>query len=106
MAELPIREPEQIRQGCARKLVSIDKNAKFTAILGYLLNENWTQPGIKNLRFSRKRRLFARVEGQSTYLAPETELIWNVHEVAKVAGLDGDELGYLLGKIAEIKRIR
>ena len=27
----------------------------------------------------------------------------NVHGVTEVAGLDGDEVGYLLGKIAEIK---
>ena len=32
------------------------------------------------------------------------DLLKNVHGVAPVAELDGDEIGYLLGKIAEIKR--
>ena len=30
-------------------------------------------------------------------------MIRNIHGIAAVAGLDGDELGYLLGKVAEIK---
>jgi hypothetical protein len=29
-----------------------------------------------------------------------------VHGIAKVAGLDGDEVGYLLGRIAAIKGVR
>jgi hypothetical protein len=32
------------------------------------------------------------------------DLIRNIHEVAPVAELDGDELGYLLGRLAETKR--
>jgi hypothetical protein len=107
MVELPIREPEQIQQDCVRKLRQVEMDGMFAAILGYFLHEGWTQPRIANLRFSRKHCLFARVEGQAsfnTFLAKEAELIWNVHEVAKAAGLGGDELGYLLGKIAEIKR--
>jgi hypothetical protein len=31
-------------------------------------------------------------------------LLRNIHGVAEVAGLDDDELGYLLGKVAEVKR--
>jgi hypothetical protein len=34
-----------------------------------------------------------------------SDLIRNIHGVAEVAGLDGDELGYLLGKVAESRRI-
>ena len=34
----------------------------------------------------------------------EEDLIRNIHGVAPVAELDGDELGYLLGKVAEVKR--
>ena len=81
----------------------------FAAILGYFLKETWTQPRIEEVRFSRKDRLLARVEGEVIFkavLATKAELIWNVHEVAKAAGLDGDELGYLLAKIAEIKRMQ
>jgi hypothetical protein len=35
----------------------------------------------------------------------EAELILNIDGIAEVTGLDGDELGYLLGKIAETRRI-
>jgi hypothetical protein len=32
------------------------------------------------------------------------DLLRNIHGVAPVAELDGDEVGYLVAKIAEIKR--
>jgi hypothetical protein len=31
------------------------------------------------------------------------DLLRNIHDLAKVAQLDGDEVGYLLGKVAETK---
>ena len=31
-------------------------------------------------------------------------VIKNIHGVAPVAELDGDEIGYLVGRVAEIKR--
>jgi hypothetical protein len=34
------------------------------------------------------------------------DLIRNIHGVASVAELDGDELGFLVAKVAEIKRRR
>jgi hypothetical protein len=42
--------------------------------------------------------------GFSTFLGAPEDLIGNVQRVAPVAELDGDELGYLLGKVADIKR--
>lgn len=51
--------------------------------------------------------LLARCEGQpsfSTFLGASADLVKNVHGVAEVAERDGDELGYLLGKLAETKR--
>lgn len=39
------------------------------------------------------------------FLGAEEDLIRNVHGIAKTAGLDGDELGYLLAAIAKIKRV-
>ena len=53
--------------------------------------------------------LLGRCEGQpsfSTYLGASEDLLRNLHGVAEVADLDGDELGYLLGKVAEVKRQR
>lgn len=42
--DLPIREPDQIRQDCARKLRAVQVSDQFQAILGCLLAEDWTTP--------------------------------------------------------------
>ena len=39
-----IREPEEIRSACSRKLAEIEVSDHFRAILGCLLNEDWTTP--------------------------------------------------------------
>lgn len=38
------------------------------------------------------------------FLGASEDLVRNVHGVASVAELDGDEIGYLVARIAEIKR--
>jgi hypothetical protein len=109
MADDSIREPEQIRQDCARKLRSVETSGMFAAILGRLLGEDWSTPKIEEMRITPDRSLLARVEGEVTFtafLGAEADLIRNVHGVAEVAGLDGDEVGYLLGRIAEMKGIK
>jgi hypothetical protein len=106
MAEKPIREAEEIRRDCARKLRSVETSGMFTAILAALLGEDWTTPKIEELRISPDRCLLARTEGEisfKTFLGAESDLIRNIHGVTAVAELDGDEVGYLLGKVAEIK---
>ena len=53
--------------------------------------------------------LLGRCEGEvsfKAYLAASEDLIRNIHGIAPVAELDGDEIGYLVGKVAEIKRQR
>lgn len=78
----------------------------FTALLGYLVGEDWATPKIEELRISPDRCILARVEGDvalKTFIGAEADLIRNVHGVAAVAELDGDELGFLLGRVAEIK---
>ena len=53
--------------------------------------------------------LLGRCDGQpsfTAFLGAADDLLRIVHGVAKVAGLDGDELGYLLGRVAEIQRRR
>ena len=42
MADETIREPERIRADCARKLRSVETGDMFTAILGGLLSEDWS----------------------------------------------------------------
>jgi len=120
MTEPVLREPEQIRQDCAAKLRPIEtsgmvfsehlssrRDNMFTAILGCLLNEDWAEPRIEQLLLTDKC-LLARTEDQVThklFLGAEEDLIRNVHGIAKTAGLDGDELGYVLAAIAKIKRV-
>jgi hypothetical protein len=107
VTELPIREPEQIRQDCAAKIRPIETSGMFTAILGCLLRENWAEPRIEEMIVTDKC-LLARTNGQATHklmLGAEEDLIRNIHGIAKAAGLDGDELGYLLGTVAKLKRI-
>lgn len=41
--------------------------------------------------------------GFDKFIGAEADLIRNIHGIAKAAELDGDELGYLLGKIADLK---
>jgi len=107
MADL--REPEQIRQDCARKLRVIEISPQFGAIIGCLLDEDWTTPRILQLCVTSDRCLLARTEenaGFDLFIGAEADLIRNIHGIAKVAELDGDELGYLLGKIAQLKMIK
>lgn len=80
----------------------------FTAILAALLGEDWTEPRIEELYITPDRHLLARTSGDVShrqYLGVEADLIRNVHGIAEVAGLDGDELGYLLGMLSKAKRI-
>jgi hypothetical protein len=42
--DLPICEPDQIRQDCARKLRGVQVSNHIQAILGCLLVENWITP--------------------------------------------------------------
>ena len=98
-----MREPEEIRQDCARKLSSVETSGQFTAILGCLLGEDWSTPRIEERYPTPDHCLLARVEGQVShqqFLGAEQDLVRNVHGVAQVAGLDGDEVGYLLGRVA------
>jgi hypothetical protein len=109
MPEAAIREPEQIRQACALKLRQVETNRSFKAILACLLGEEWTKPRIVELRLSPERNLFARLDGALTfkqYTANENDLIRTVHQIAEMAYLDGDELGYLLSELVKIKNKR
>ena len=108
MTEAPIREPDQIRQNCARKLRSVETSDMFTASLGALLGGDWTAPRIEELRITPDRCLLARPAGEATFKVfhgVEADLIRNIHGLSAVAELDGDEVGYLLGRVAQVKRI-
>ena len=108
MSEKPIREPDEIRKDCARKLASVEVSGMFSGILGCLLGEDWSSPCIEELRITPDRCLLARVEGEASFKAfmgAEADLIRNIHGVAAVAELDGDEVGYLVGRVADIRGV-
>jgi hypothetical protein len=49
----------------------------------------------------------ARIEGEGDFrvdLGGRTGLIRAIHSNARLAGLDGDEVGYLLAQVAKIER--
>lgn len=106
-SDLPIREPEQIRLGCVRKLQAVEVSDHFQAILGCLLGEEWTTPRLAEMVVTPDGHLLGRCEGEASFqafLGASEDLLRNIHGVASVAELDGDEFGYLVGRVAEIKR--
>jgi len=106
MTQNRVRIPEYLRRGCVGKLRLVETSKVFRAILGSLLEEDWTTPNIVELRFSRNRRLLGRSTGAVSFKAfhcLEVGLIRNIHEIAAFAELDEDELDYLLGQVAKIK---
>ncbi len=107
--DLPIRDPEQIRRDCARKLREVEVSDHFQAILGCLLGEDWTTPRLAEMVVTPDGHLLGRCEGEASFkafLGASEDLLRNIHGVAPVAELDGDEIGYLVGRVAEIKRQR
>ena len=106
MIQQRFRIPEYLRRGCAQKLGSIKTSNVFRAILGSLLEEDWTTPNIVELRFTQEQRLLGRSAGAPTFKAfrcAKEGLIGNIRRIAAVAELDADELSYLLGRVAKIK---
>lgn len=106
---LPIRDPDQIRRDCARKLRAVEISDHFQAILGCLLGEDWTTPRLVEMVITPDGHMLGRCDGEAAFkvfLGASEDLIKNIHGVAAVAELDGDEAGYLVAKVAEIKRQR
>jgi hypothetical protein len=100
-----MRTTKVIHRDCAEKLHAIETSSVFLAILASLLDENWTTPHISELRVTRDNRLLGRSAGEANFKAfrcAKRGLVRNIHRLASVARLDGDELGYLLGKVAGI----
>ena len=107
--DLPIRDPEQIRQDCARKLRAVHVSEHFQAILGCLVGEDWTTPRLVEMVITPDGHLLGRCQGEPSFkafLGAADDLIKNIHGVAPVAELDGYEVGFLVGKVAELKRQR
>ncbi|MBI3467143.1 MAG: hypothetical protein HY000_29365 [Planctomycetes bacterium] len=109
MTDPAIREPDQIRQDAARKLRAVQVSPHFQAILGCVLGEHWTTPRLVEMVITPDGHVLGRCEGDvsfKAFLGASEDLLRNIHGVAAVVELDGDEVGYLVAKIAEIKRQR
>jgi hypothetical protein len=107
MTDPTIREPDQIRRDCARKLRTVQVSDHLQAILGCLLAEDSTTLRLVEKVHTPDGHQLGRCSGQASFtafLGASEDLLRNIHGVAAVAELDGDELGYLLGKVAEIQR--
>lgn len=98
MPDTPIREPDQIRRDCARKLRAVEISSHFQAILGYLLDEDWTTPRLVEMVLTPDGHLLGRCEGEASFrafLGAAEDLVRNIRGVAPVAGLDGDEVQHV-----------
>lgn len=104
----PIREPEQIRLDVARKVRVVQVSDQFTAILACLVGEKgWTTPELAELVATPDGKLLGRCEGGPEFrgfLGSVDDLLRNIHGLTPVAELDGDEVGYLVARVAEIKQ--
>ena len=88
-------------------MLAVLRSPKLLAVLGYFVWEIWIMPEIADLRLASEGRLVARLEGEKDfriYLGGRSGLIRAIHRIASKAGLDGDELGYLLAQVAKVKR--
>ncbi len=97
--DLPIRDPDQIREDCAHKLRQVQVSAHFQAILGCLVGEDWTTPRLVEMVVTPDGHLLGRCDGDVSlkmFLGASEDLLRNIHGVAAVAELDGDEIGYLV----------
>jgi hypothetical protein len=63
----PIREPDQIRQDCARKFRAVHVSDHFQAILGCLLGEDVTTPRLVEMQITSDGHMLRRCEGDKTY---------------------------------------
>jgi hypothetical protein len=104
-----IRSSNQIRLDWSEKLRSVQVSAHFQAILGCLLDQDWSTPRMVEMVITPDGYLLGRCEGEAAFkafLSASEDLVKNIHGVAAVAERDGDEVGFLVPKLAEMKRQR
>ncbi len=66
-----------------------------------LVGEDWTSPRLVEMVVTSDGHLLGRCNGEAefkAFLGEVDDLIRNIHGVAPVAELDGDEVGYLVAK--------
>src|SRR3982074_1581561 len=83
--DLPIRDPDQIRQDCIRKLRAVQVSDHFQAILGCLLGEDWTTPKLVEMVITPDGHLLGRCDGEAAFkvfLGASEDLIKKITAVA------------------------
>ena len=79
--DLPMREPDQIRQDCVRKLGAVQVSDHFQAILGCLLGEDWTTPRLVEMVITPDGHLLGRCDSKAAFeafLGASEDLIKNI----------------------------
>jgi hypothetical protein len=107
--DLPISEPDQLRQDCARKFRSVGVSNHLQAILECLPGDDLTMPRLVQLVITPDGHLLGRCDGEAEFkalLGVSEDFVRNIQGAAPVATLDGDEVGFLVAKVAKIKRQR
>lgn len=64
-----IREPDEIRQDCVRKMSAVQISDHFQAILGCLLGQDWTTPRLAEMVITPDGHLIGRCDGGSSFKA-------------------------------------
>jgi hypothetical protein len=90
--EIPIREPDQIRRDCARKLRAVKVSDHFQAILGCLLGEDWTTPRLIEMVITPDGHMLGRCDGEASFkvfLGASEDLIKTSTVLPRSANLTG-----------------
>lgn len=109
MENKPIREPEELRQSCIKKIRPHVELEVQQAAIAYLLGDKWTERGFIELALDWDGDVLGRREDEKDFheeLCSLEDFGSYVIYRAKLAGLDGDEQGYLLGRAVTVKRKR
>jgi hypothetical protein len=69
ITEPTIREPEEIRRDCARKLRAVQVSDHFQAIFGCLLGEDRTMPRLVEMVITPDGHLLGRCDGEAGFRA-------------------------------------
>ena len=102
-----MREPEQVRQDCARKLRTVLFAEHYQAILGCLLGEHFAERQPIDLKIAADDEISGPCddgESFSAWVGPSEILLHNVRTIAKTCELNEEEIAYLLVRVAAIKR--
>jgi len=93
--------PSPMRDSIATKLhpTRVRTSGKFTAILAYLLDEEWTDPPITSLTVTSDGILLDSSSGfANDILGDMGDLRRNIKGIAEVAGLNEAETAWLLSR--------